>query len=339
MDHLNSWFLQNARNFPWRENRTPYRVWVSEVMLQQTRASVVASYFLKWMELFPDIYALASAPLELVIKAWEGLGYYSRARNLLEAAKWIVKERNGQIPSSKDELLKIKGFGPYTTAAVLSFAFQQKEIAVDGNVLRVIARFACIEKDIKKQSVKREIESIGLKLLDSQKPWITAEAFIELGATVCSPIPKCEICPLNKSCIAYAKQMHTFLPIKSGQIKIKKINRTVLIAESSASILIHKNQSGKLMADLWEFLYFEGNLTFKELQDHIQKLFGEKGVFISRLPKVKSSFTRFEAHLTPYHFQFLKKTPIDQYEWIEKEKLTHYPFSAGHRKILDFFTN
>ena len=160
MDVLNSWFEQNQRELPWRINRTPYRVWISEVMLQQTRASVVVPYFLKWMELFPDMNALAKAPLDLVIKTWEGLGYYSRARNLLEAAKWIVKEFNGQIPSTKADLLKIKGFGPYTAAAVLSFAFKQKEIAVDGNVLRVIARYACIEKDIKKLSVKREIEEI-----------------------------------------------------------------------------------------------------------------------------------------------------------------------------------
>lgn len=184
---LHQWFREMNRPFPWRENPNPYRVWISEVMLQQTRASVVIPYFERWMELFPGPHVLARAPLEEVIKAWEGLGYYGRARHLHEGARQIVHQFNGLLPSKREQLEKIKGLGPYMVNAILSFAFHQRAAAVDGNVSRVLARHFMIEDDIARHATKKRIQAFADEVLDIKKPWITAEALIELGATLVSP--------------------------------------------------------------------------------------------------------------------------------------------------------
>ena len=173
------------------------------MMLQQTRASVVIPYFERWMDLFPDVRALASSPLERVIKAWEGLGYYSRARNLHAAAQQIVDRFGGEIPSSQEDLETIRGLGPYTIGALLSFGFQKRAPAVDGNVVRVLSRYLLIEENVCRPSVKRKIEEKAEGLLDQNEPWVTAEALIQLGASICSPQrPKCSECPIRKNCKA-----------------------------------------------------------------------------------------------------------------------------------------
>jgi A/G-specific adenine glycosylase len=202
---LNTWFEENRRAFPWREDPTPYSVWVSEVMLQQTRASVVVPYFERWMITFPSVAALAVAPIEQVIKMWEGLGYYSRARNLHRGAQQIVDDFGGVIPSTKEELLKIRGLGPYTVAAILSFGFKQRAAAVDGNVLRVITRYAWIDQDIQKVATKRVVAEFVESFLDEKQPWVTSEALIELGATICTPAPRCALCPIQSGCAAYSR--------------------------------------------------------------------------------------------------------------------------------------
>jgi A/G-specific adenine glycosylase len=212
MRELNSWFLENRRELPWRIDPTPYRVWISEVMLQQTRASVVIPYFERWMTLFPDVAALAAAPIERVIKTWEGLGYYSRARNLHRGAQQMVESFGGEVPSDREALMSIKGLGPYTIGAILSFGFQKRAAAVDGNVTRVLARYFSIEENVGRQSVKRLIGEKAEAILDEREPWVTAEALIELGATVCTPKPFCELCPLQKSCLG--KDKAESLPIK-----------------------------------------------------------------------------------------------------------------------------
>ena len=187
---LLEWFEANKRVFPWREHPTPYRVWISEVMLQQTRAQVVVSYFDRWMKRFPNVEALAAAPIEEVIKIWEGLGYYSRARNLHKGAQEIVRKHGGRIPNTREALLELPGLGPYTAGAILSFGFHQRATAVDGNVLRVLSRFGWIAEDIGKIAARRKIEALAESLLDEKKPWVSAEALIELGATICLPQPR-----------------------------------------------------------------------------------------------------------------------------------------------------
>ena len=230
-------------------------------MLQQTRASVVVSYFLKWMELFPDVNALAAAPLERVIKAWEGLGYYSRARNLHEGAKQIAQQFGGEIPSSKEALASIPGLGSYTVGAILNFGFAQRAPAVDGNVFRVMSRYLAIEESIERSRVRKLIEEKTLALLDEKEPWISSEALIELGALVCRPMPQCDQCPLQAGCLGLQKGIAESLPIKNGKSPAIVLTRAVMVIEAQGHFLVRKGQSGKVMADLYEFPYFD----FEEL--------------------------------------------------------------------------
>ena len=330
MGELEKWFEENKRSFPWRVNRTPYRVWISEVMLQQTRASVVVPYFLRWMEFFPNVNALYMAPIDQVIKVWEGLGYYSRARNLHEAAKEIVEKFGGEIPSNREQLLSIRGFWPYTSAAVLSFGFQKRAAAVDGNVLRVISRYFSIEENVSKPSVRRKIEERAESLLDPHVPWTTAEALIELGATLCSPKPRCEDCPLSRGCIAFQEGKAESLPIKNGERTSTDLFRSVLVIENEGWVLVKKGERGKVMADLYEFPYFERSGDIREMA---RSLVGEVSSFIRRLTERNHTFTRYKAHLSPYFLSSPNRPQISGCEWVPISRLSDFPFSSGHRKI------
>ena len=326
MKELHHWFERNRRDFPWRRDKTPYRVWVSEVMLQQTRAAVVVPYFERWMERFPNVEALAAARLEEVIKAWEGLGYYSRARNLHAGAKEIVERFGGEIPEGREALESIRGLGPYTVGAILSFGFQKRAAAVDGNVVRVLARYFLIEENVGKSAVKRQIGEKAEQLLDEKEPWVTSEALIELGATHCAPRPRCEGCPLQSGCKAFREKKAEVLPIKSGESKTVELNRAVYWIEAEGKVLVRKGEAGRVMADLYEFPYVEGKregacLGFKKWR------------VVKRLPEVSHTFTRFKAHLRPFMVR-AELRDVEGHMWIEKERLAELPFSSGHRKIL-----
>ena len=330
---LDDWFLENKRSFPWRDDPTPYRVWISEVMLQQTRASVVIAYFERWMAQFPTIVSLGNAHIDQVIKAWEGLGYYSRARNLHAAAQMIIRDHGGELPSSKTELAALPGLGPYTVGAILSFGFQQRAVAIDGNVARVVARYAWIEEEISKSSAKRKIESAVEALLSLEQPWVSMEALIELGATICTSTPDCGRCPLQSKCVANARGMPTILPIKAAAPKIEKIARGVAIIESNGHVLIRKNGEG-LMGDLWEFPYYDKIISLFEMRKKLTHLLGKQPIFLQRLEKIEHSFTRFIAQLFPYKFQINEREPVEGFCWVATHELERLPFSAGHRKLV-----
>ncbi len=324
MGQIEKWFEENQRDFPWRKNRTPYRVWISEVMLQQTRAAVVIPYFLRWMEIFPDVRALYLAKIEDVIKAWEGLGYYSRARNLHRAAKQIVEDFGGEIPDTRESLQSIYGFGPYTTGAVLSFAFQKRSLAIDGNVLRVASRYFCIEENVALRASRKKIEEKVEAILDTQTPWLTSEAMIELGATICTPKPRCEICPLQESCLGRKRGLAETLPIKNIEKEITELFRSVFVVEKNGFILVKKGEKGKVMEGLYEFPYIEG----KSLS-----MFGKQKKV--RLTPCTHTFTRYKAHLFPYLIRGDSVFASQEgYEWVEIAELSKLPFSSGHRKIL-----
>lgn len=324
IERLREWFFSSRRFLPWRENPSPYEVWVSEVMLQQTQVSVVIPYFQKWMTLFPTISGLAKAPIEKVIKAWEGLGYYSRARNLHAGAGYLMKHHNGELPSSYEALKKIKGLGPYTIGAILSFAFKQKEVAVDGNVFRVLARLFCIEEEVDKVKTQREMRKLCETLLPNREPWIIMEALIELGALVCQKKPKCFECPLKESCLGKSKA--ALLPIKRKQEKIISLYRDVAVIYAEGELLLKRGERGKVMADLLEFPYFEGGIE-------IGKELGLSLKSIISLPEVVHGFTKYKAHLYPHLYQTVKKEVVG-YEWISFHQVKDFPFSSGHRRIL-----
>ncbi len=332
IETLREWFSFEKRDFPWRNSPTPYQVWVSEIMLQQTQASVVIPYFEKWMKIFPSIKALAESPLEVVIKTWEGLGYYSRARNLHMAANKVVTYHSGQLPGSFEELLKIPGIGPYTAGAILSFAFHQKAAAVDGNVARVISRLFSIEEEIGKSAVQNRIRTVVLDLLPEHEPWIVMEALIELGATICMKKPLCDQCPLQEDCLGFQKGKAERLPNRGKKTAIIQLSRFVPVIEHQGFYLIQKGEKGKVMADLYEFPYLEGKRTISIAK--LEEKFGLQLVLSQKLKAVNHTFTHHLAHLYPALFSAKQRKEVASFSWFSKEELAQLPFSSGHRRIL-----
>lgn len=342
IDQLKHWFFLNRRELPWRENSSPYAVWISEVMLQQTQVAVVVPYFKKWMTLFPNVQALAEATLDQVIKAWEGLGYYSRARNLHEGAQYLMEHHGGALPEDPHALAKVKGLGPYTIGAIRSFAFKQKAPAVDGNVLRVLARFFAIEEPIDQGRTRREIEELTLSLLPDVEPWIVMEALIELGALVCQKKPICDSCPLTANCLAYQKGLTTALPKKGKKMPTTFLHRLVVIIQSEQGLLLKQGEKGKVMADLWEFPYLEVSQPVSDplkWQQEIEKTFSLSLTYQASLPEVSHGFTRYKAFLYPHLWQAQSSLTLPSYEWVPMKKLMQKPFSSGHRRILKAFVS
>ena len=252
---LLDWYEENRRILPWREDPQPYRVWVSEIMLQQTRVEAVLPYFARFMEALPSISALAAAPEEQLLKLWEGLGYYSRVRNLQKAAKIVMEQHDGQLPSDYDALLKLPGIGEYTAGAIRSIAFGQPEPAVDGNVLRICSRICADERDSTSPAFKKHYREALRPLYPNDRAAEFTQALMELGATVCLPngAPLCRRCPLQHCCAANLEENQLAFPVKPAKKQRKIENRTVWLIRCGEKILLHKRPSKGLLAGLWEF--------------------------------------------------------------------------------------
>ncbi len=253
-ESLLNWFSLYKRTLPWRSHeRSPYEVWISEIMLQQTTVQAVIPYYQRWMKRFTNLQELANAPLEEVIKLWEGLGYYSRAKNLHRGACYIQEHFYGIIPDEYDQLRKIPGVGSYTAGAILNFAFKKPTPAIDGNVSRVLSRFFAINEQIpSRKAEKRFIEELE-KLLPSSPEGLLSEALIELGALICKKSPLCGICPVAHGCLAYKRNQVEQFPIKKKATPIQKKTALVFILEAENHYLILQHPEGKLLAHLHEF--------------------------------------------------------------------------------------
>lgn len=327
------WFQKNKRDLPWRKNVSAYGVWISEVMLQQTQVATVIPFYLRWMKAFPTLEDLAKAPIDQVIKLWEGLGYYSRARNLHFGANYIVKYLNGKIPDTKEELLKIKGIGPYTCGALLSFAFKKRATLIDGNVKRVASRFWGLKMSFVQKKEYAQLESFLEQSLPISSEWIFNEALMELGATVCTPKnPDCTNCPLNQQCYAYQHQKQMSFPLKVQRQKSIRLKRAVFILEHKGHLLIEKRDEG-VMKDLYEFPYLE----FFSKKEADQKLSYYKTIShqITPMPKVIHTFTHHHVTLFPYYIQIKEK--LGNGLWLPLELIEKKPFSSGHRKAFTYF--
>lgn len=332
-----AWFKADKRDLPWRVNPTPYAVWVSEVMLQQTQVAVVIPYFECWMKRFPTIQHLAKAPLEEVIKLWEGLGYYSRARNLHCGARYVVDHFDGELPSNPHDLAKIKGVGDYTIGAILSFAFHQRVPAVDGNVLRVLSRYYLIEDDITKPKTQRRIREIAQQILPMEEPWVCTEALIELGATLCQKKPRCSTCPLRPSCKAYSLGRADQLPIKTRKNQAENLYRAVALVTCAKKILIRKVGEGEIMSGLHEFPYITADsegLSADAFSLYIRNTWGLSVTLNKPLPTVRHSFTKYQVRLFPMHFTSHQEKEVEGYIWVNFNNIGQLPFSSGHRRIL-----
>ncbi len=261
---LLAWYQDNKRELPWRENRDAYRVWVSEIMLQQTRVEAVKPYYERFLAKYPNVAALAKADDDELSKLWEGLGYYSRVRNMKKAAIQCVEHFGATLPNHYDALLTLSGIGPYTAAAIASIAFHEQVCALDGNLMRVYARLFAYEQNILLKKSQKDIEALmRLDLADDMG--IMNQALMDLGASICLPNgnPRCNICPLIKKCQAYAKGKQNALPIREKKMKRSEEKYTVLVYVCDNQILLHQRSKSGLLAGLYEFVLEEGHIAKK----------------------------------------------------------------------------
>ena len=249
---------KNTRELPWKGEKDPYRVWLSEVILQQTRVEQGLGYYQKFLESYPDIHQLAKAPEEQVFKLWEGLGYYSRCRNLVATARMISTELNGTFPSQYESILGLKGVGPYTAAAISSFAFGLPHAVVDGNVFRVLSRVFGISKDISSGDGKTFFTQLANELLSREEPAAYNQAIMDFGAGICKPAnPLCNQCPFNKYCVAYNEEQVELLPVKGKKLRIKERWFYYVVAEYQNKLVINKRSGKDIWKDLYEFILVE----------------------------------------------------------------------------------
>ena len=298
---LLKWYDKNRRILPWREQVTPYRVWVSEIMLQQTRVEAVKPYYERFMKTLPDIAALAQAEEEVLLKLWEGLGYYNRVRNMQKAAVQIMQDYGGKMPDTVEELLKLKGIGSYTAGAIASIACGRKAPAVDGNVLRVISRIRRDDRLISDAKVRNSVEQDLLEIMPQDRPGDFNQAMMEIGATVCVPngAPHCNECPLQELCMAHARGEELAYPRKAGPKPRTVEEKTVLIIRDENRAVISKRPGKGLLAGMYEFPSLEGFHTAEEVGRYLAEN-GLKTLRIQPLKEAKHIFTHREWHMKGY---------------------------------------
>ncbi|WP_026675671.1 A/G-specific adenine glycosylase [Alkalihalobacterium bogoriense] len=341
-DQLITWYEGEKRDLPWRENGDPYRVWVSEIMLQQTRVETVIPYFNNFIYQFPTIEALASAEEEKVLKAWEGLGYYSRVRNLQAAVREVAESYGGKVPNTKEEISKLKGVGPYTAGAILSIAYNVPEPAVDGNVMRVLSRVLLIEEDIAKVKTRKLFEDAVRELISKEKPSEFNQGIMELGALICTPkSPGCLLCPVRDACRAYAQGVQKELPIKQKKKQPRHVDiAAAVIRNEDGQVLIHRRGEDGLLAKLWEFPNHETlnvEAQTEELQGFLKEQY-EIDVKINKNPvqTVVHTFSHLVWNITVYEATLQNDArEKDDVKFVSNKTIEAYPFPVSHQKIIE----
>ncbi len=320
-DLLLPWFAENARDLPWRKDREPYHVWLSEIMLQQTRVEAVKPYYQRFLEQLPDVQSLAACDDELLMKLWEGLGYYSRARNLKKAAKVIAEQYHGAFPETYEGLRALPGVGDYTAGAVGSICFGLPEPAVDGNVLRVIARICADGRCVDDTPVKNSIrDALRVVYRQTEDRCALTQAMMELGATVCIPNggPKCDLCPCRAICQSRKEGAVTEYPVRK-QKKPRKIEAyTMFVLRCGDEIALQKRPDKGLLAGLWELPHTDGHSTIQQALDIAGK-WGCKPYEAVSLRKCTHIFTHIEWHMTAAYL--LCGTKCDAFTWVSLQSL------------------
>ncbi|MBQ1902100.1 MAG: A/G-specific adenine glycosylase [Lachnospiraceae bacterium] len=305
------YFYENRRDLPWRKDRNPYHIWVSEIMLQQTRVEAVKSYYKRFMDELPTVAALAECPEDKLLKLWEGLGYYNRVRNMKKAAEVIMAEYDGSFPETEEEILKLPGIGPYTAGAIASIAFDEKCPAVDGNVLRIISRVSDDDSDILKDKTKRAVTE-RLREVMPENPGIFNQSLMEIGAMVCVPngAAHCEICPWEKLCLAKKRGTIDQLPVKKKAKGRRIVDMTVFIIEDGGKVWLRKRPNQGLLAGLYEFPNQETYMTKKQVVEYVEK-HGFDPVRIEKLEDAKHIFSHVEWHMKGYRIHVASIDEID----------------------------
>jgi len=330
---LITWYLEEKRDLPWRRTSDPYHIWVSEVMLQQTRVDTVIPYYERFIGKFPTLADLAYAKEEDVLKMWEGLGYYSRARNLQSGVREVVEEYGSRIPENRKDISKLKGVGPYTAGAVLSIAFGVPEHAVDGNVMRVLSRILLIEEDIAIPRTKKIFEEVVMALIDKEDPSSFNQGLMELGATICTPRPKCPLCPVREFCTAFHEGRQEELPVKSKKVKMKTAPMlSIAIRNTEGKWLLTQRPSKGLLANMWEFPMVEEN------PQNIEKMMkNELGIDIGSLTPL-IEFRHVFSHLTWEMKSYMAVTEYaapEGYMFFTTEEVEALPKAVPVMKVWD----
>jgi A/G-specific adenine glycosylase len=331
---LLKWYNNHKRDLPWRKNKNPYEIWISEIMLQQTRIEAVKSYYARFIQELPTIHDLANIEEEKLLKLWEGLGYYNRAKNLQKAAKLIEEKYEGKIPKTYQELITLPGIGEYTAGAIASISFNEKVPAVDGNVLRVISRVLGMKQDILLQDTKKKITKLLTKYMPSQAGNFN-ESLMELGELICIPNgePNCLKCPLKQFCIAYQNNLTNEIPVRVKKVKRKIEEKTVLIfTDSFGKVAIQKRTKKGVLSGMYELPNIKGKLSIREVKQFLQK---EKCRIqeIKFLGEFKHIFTHIEWKM--YGYQVYIKECNLPYLWTSKEELEEkYALPTAFKQFL-----
>ena len=333
------WYQKNARRLPWRTTNDPYRIWISEIMLQQTTVAAVIPYYERWMTVFPTIRHVARTSQQRILKVWQGLGYYSRARNIHRSAQIICREYNGQIPNDAELLAKLPGFGPYTMAAVLSIAFGQTYPVVDANVRRVCMRLLAMEGEAHPRH-DRSIREYLEKIIDSKDPGTFNQAFMELGALVCrAREPLCTICPVKSFCQAYAKGIQEIIPLPK-KTQLKKVAAAIAVIRDGDVYFLQKRPSKGLFADLWEFpggKIEQGESPRAAVFREVDEELGIRLTSAQPLTKLKHFYTQFSVTLHVFLCEISHRPTIQSNrKWLKRNDLEKYPMPSGSARIVDF---
>ncbi|PFP23548.1 A/G-specific adenine glycosylase [Bacillus sp. AFS073361] len=341
---LITWFKHEQRDLPWRKDQDPYKIWVSEIMLQQTRVDTVIPYFNRFIEWFPTIEDLAEAEEDKVLKAWEGLGYYSRVRNLQSAVKEVNEKYSGIVPNTPEQIAGLKGVGPYTAGAILSIAYGIPEPAVDGNVMRVFSRVLSIWEDIAKSSSRKIFEKAVRELISHDDPSAFNQALMELGALICTPTsPSCLLCPVREHCQAFEEGVQNELPIKTKKTKTRDVQlAAAILLNGDGMVLIHKRPATGLLANLWEFPNVEIHHPLQNDREQISELFEQSLKIKVKLEKIIGQLEHVFSHLVwninvytgVFQSDFQES---DEWKFVSLEEMKEFAFPVSYQKMLKLY--
>ncbi|MCA0456299.1 MAG: A/G-specific adenine glycosylase [Chloroflexi bacterium] len=344
---LLAWYDLHAAPLPWRENHDAYRVWLSEIMLQQTQVETVIPYFARFLEAFPTVHDLAAAPLDQVLKLWEGLGYYSRARNLHQAAVQVSQALNGQFPQTVDGLLALPGIGRYTAGAILSIAFGQVAPLLDGNVIRVFARLTDLSADVTEPKVKDDLWKLAEEWLDHDRPGDYNQSLMELGRVVCKPrSPVCSECPISQYCKAFANGTQNERPVKKPKAATPHYDVAAgMVWNEAGQVLIAQRPLDGLLGGLWEFPggKQESGETLPEcLQRELREELAIEVEVGELFTVVQHGFTHFKITLHAFTCRYLSGEPqaigVRDFAWVTPAELSRYSFGKADRQVIEHLT-
>lgn len=344
---LAAWFEEYQRDLPWRVGRDPWHVWLSEVILQQTRVEQGLPYFRRFVSQYPDVRALAEADLDEVLLLWEGLGYYSRCRNLHKAARQVVENRGGILPTTYAEWLALPGVGPYTAAAISSIAQGLPHAVVDGNVIRVLSRLVALQEPVESSTARKKLQALADELLDPEHPGRHNEALMELGALICKPRqPLCTTCPLNGHCAAYASDTAEQFPVKRKKSPVPHHDIAIgVIRDGNGRIYIQQRDQDAMLGGLWEFP--GGKVEPGETPEDAcrREVFEETGMTVepvALITRIKHAYSHFKITLHAFDCAATsedgpsdKPSPPGPHAWIAREQFGDYAFPRANRRLLD----